>query len=123
MRELAKRINYEATSSYFYFVVFDNIYAADTLGTIGRIHVYHDNGKVFFWINAETSNYASCATIQRYVIDSTTEPGKSTLSTILYLKASGQNVEIYVAGNCALHADPAGSLPLGYLIQQRVYRS
>ncbi|MCU7829577.1 MAG: hypothetical protein KZQ85_10970 [Candidatus Thiodiazotropha sp. (ex Myrtea sp. 'scaly one' KF741663)] len=82
-----------------------NIYAADTLGTIGRIHVHHDNGKVFFWINAETSNYASCATIQRYVIDSTTEPGKSTLSTILYLKATGQNVEIFGAGNCALHAD------------------
>lgn len=80
--------------------------AADTIGSIGRIHIHHDNGKVFFWVNATTASYASCATIQgRYVIDSKTEEGKSVMSALLFAKASRQTIEVYGAGNCLLHGD------------------
>jgi len=74
--------------------------AGNTAGTIGRLYVHNHNTNVLFRMNSDDLNFSSCATTQRYVIDTSTEQGKNSYSAILAAKTTNQTVFIQGTEQC-----------------------
>lgn len=80
-------------------------FAGTTTGTVEAIYVHNYNDLFLVRFNSSVPDYAACATTNRYVVSTATQPGKNIMATILAAKAANQTVSIIGQNSCDLHGD------------------
>jgi len=80
------------------------ISSSSTAGSISNI-TPNAAGRVFFQHSGTHTARPSCATLDRWVIDTTTAGGQALLSALLTAYSTGKQIQIDGTGNCSAWGD------------------
>lgn len=92
-----------AAISCFMFLSIINAYAGDSIGEVNILGVNRFDEVLVQTDGVE--NFAECATFKRYVLDLSTEHGRSMYALILSVQAQGKKLRIVGKGVCDIRSD------------------